>query len=160
MVYKPKKYEWRGFKYSLDANVAGAVVEEVERENGIVTPDAFLNKARADDSPIHSMFTWDDSVAAEKYRLQEARNIIRCLSVTIIKSDDAPKSYTAYVNIAEKKNEGKYLNINDAFEDDDTRSIVLGRALKELEAFANKYSLLEELEEVFTAINEFKEKIA
>lgn len=160
MVYQRKEYEWKHFQYSVNPNVVGGVIESIEERDGTVTPKALVDEARAENSPIHSMFTWNNEIAAERYRQQEARNVINCLSVKIIKSEDTPKIYKAFVNVSEHKNEGTYINVTDAFDDDRTRAIVLNRALKELESFANKYQSLEELQEVFTAINDVKEKIA
>ena len=41
-----------------------------------VTPQEVLEKARDENSELHKCFEWNDSVAAEKYRLQQARAII------------------------------------------------------------------------------------
>ena len=46
-------------------------------EEGRLTPDEVVNKARAKRSPLHQYFTWNNSKAAEKWRQEEARRIIR-----------------------------------------------------------------------------------
>lgn len=40
------------------------------------TPQQILEKARDESTELHKCFTWDDSIAAEKYRIQEARQIV------------------------------------------------------------------------------------
>lgn len=42
----------------------------LEMENdGRLTPAEVLEEARNPESPLHDQFTWDDTEAAEKYRL-------------------------------------------------------------------------------------------
>jgi len=40
-----------------------------------ISPQELLEKARNEDSELHKCFEWDDSVAAEKYRLIQARQM-------------------------------------------------------------------------------------
>ena len=43
------------------------------RLSGAVGPAELVERARASDSPVHHLFEWDDSVAGERYRLEQAR---------------------------------------------------------------------------------------
>lgn len=49
---------------------------------GRLTPKLVLNEARAPESPLHSRFEWDDSEAAEKYRLAQAHELIQSVKIT------------------------------------------------------------------------------
>jgi hypothetical protein len=42
-------------------------------KKGRITAHAVLDAARPESSPIHDCFDWDDSEAAEKWRLEQAR---------------------------------------------------------------------------------------
>jgi hypothetical protein len=53
-------------------------------QDGTLTPDAVLEAARPKGSPIHDLFTWDDKVAGARYRIEEARTVIRRVRVEII----------------------------------------------------------------------------
>ena len=64
MVYE-KKYSWRAGK-SVSAQVAGEVMEMIEKRDGELTKEAFLEESRPEDSPTHGLFEWDDAVASEK----------------------------------------------------------------------------------------------
>lgn len=44
---------------------------------GNLTPDAVVEAARPKAHPLHHRFEWDDSVAGHKYRLDQARALIR-----------------------------------------------------------------------------------
>lgn len=52
-----------------------ALLSELEalRTSGAVGPEQLVERARAADSPVHHLFEWDDSVAGERYRLEQAR---------------------------------------------------------------------------------------
>lgn len=55
--------------------------------DGQIAPDDVLAAAEPADSPIHDWFTWDDSVAGHRYRLGEAREIIKRVRVNYIQSE-------------------------------------------------------------------------
>ena len=43
---------------------------------GDFQPAAFLEEAADDDHPAHGWFTWDDSTAANAYRMQQSRDFV------------------------------------------------------------------------------------
>jgi len=46
---------------------------EALRVKGDVSPETLVDSARHSESPIHHLFEWDDTVAGERYRLEQAR---------------------------------------------------------------------------------------
>lgn len=55
-------------------------------KNGRITPDDLVAAATDEKSDGHSYFTWDDSVAGHKWRLEEARNLLS-VHVTVVRRD-------------------------------------------------------------------------
>jgi hypothetical protein len=53
-----------------------------------------------------------------------------------------------------QKKTGSYINFRSAFEDPDSRAVILANAKHELQVFRNKYNRLKELAKVFDAIDE------
>lgn len=49
-----------------------SILEQL-RLDGAVGPEQLVERARPGDSPIHHLFEWDDAVASERYRLEQAR---------------------------------------------------------------------------------------
>jgi len=49
----------------------------IREQYGQLTPAAIVDAARDEDHPLHGRFEWDDAVAGEKYRLAQARELIR-----------------------------------------------------------------------------------
>ena len=154
MVFNEKEYFWRnGYSPSIDANVVGAVCEEIETRDGKVTREAFLDASRSKDSATHNLFIWDDHVAAEKQRLDTARCIINHLSVTIKEPENKKTSVSAFVNVNTVKR-AKYINVVDALSKPETRETVLKHAISELQAHKAKYETLHELSGVYRAMDE------
>lgn len=49
----------------------------LQTEEGSLRPDDVVYAARDPDSILHTLFEWDDTLAAEKYRKNQARRLIR-----------------------------------------------------------------------------------
>jgi hypothetical protein len=54
-----------------------------------------LEAAKRKTSPLHPQFTWDNGKAAEEYRKQEARQLIRI----VVEVDEAGESLPAFVSV-------------------------------------------------------------
>lgn len=147
-------YKWKTYQYKVSADVVGKHFEELEKVTGNITSEIVLDSARNEDSPIHSLFEWDDSIAAEQYRLKQATTLICNLAVEI-ETDKKPIECRAFMEVTDQK-VGTFMNVQSAFENHDTRQIVLDRAKRELTMFKQKYKNLNELAKVFDAIDEFE----
>lgn len=71
--------EWRvkGI-YKADAQ---KVADEIGNDK--ITPQEMIEKARNEKSELHKCFEWNDTVAAEKYRLQQARIVLSMLMSSV-----------------------------------------------------------------------------
>ena len=56
---------------------------KLQDETGRLTPSLVLSAAKDPQNPLHKHFEWDDSVAARKYRIDQARALIRQVSLVI-----------------------------------------------------------------------------
>jgi len=148
-------YKWRFYNYPVDANVVGRALEEIEKEHGEVTAELLLKKATPKDSELHSLFTWENKKAAEKWRLHEARLIITAVATVYEENEEEPKVTRAFANVGTRQ-KGSFVTMAKALSDEESRAVVLKHALEELKAFESKYSTLTELSEVFTAIKALK----
>lgn len=50
-------------------------------KNGVLTPTLVVDSARSEKNPLHPAFEWRDPVAAEQYRLHQARSLIRAVKI-------------------------------------------------------------------------------
>lgn len=135
--------EWRikGI-YKADAQ---KVADEIGE--GKVTPQEVLEKAKDENSELHKCFEWNDTVAAEKYRLQQARAIIINLVYTPITKEEA--TVRCFHITTERCT---YQPTKQFLVQEDEYQSLLKRAKSELEAFKRRYHTLSELEQVFEAM--------
>lgn len=128
--------------YKADAQ---KVADEIG--SGQITPQEVLEKARDVNSELHKCFEWDDSIAAEKYRLQQARSIIINLVYAPKKEEEqSVRCFSLTSKVSTYQPTQQFLVQEDEYQ------TLLKRALAELEAFKRKYHTLAELEAVFEAI--------
>lgn len=117
-----------------------------------ITPEEVLERARSDKgSELHKCFEWNDGIAAEKYRLSQARQIIQLLIVKPDKGKENEPKIRVFQITTETNN---YQPIRLFIEQPDEYKALLQRAKDELQALKNRYKTLSELEKVFEAIDE------
>ena len=141
-------YKWKpGSHHKVNAQIAGEVCKALEEE-GRLTAEDLVEESRPEDAPLHDEFEWNDSIAAEEYRKQQARVVIATI-IEVVTPEVVPTR--AFFNIVHK--ESNYESIHAIITNEDKRKALLAKALSELHAFEVKYSTLLELEAVFTAID-------
>lgn len=147
---------WRpGARYKADAQKCADEIMEICDDIGSASPRDILEKARDDETELHKCFTWDDGVAAERYRLVEAGQIVRLLVVKHTEDESKPEPKPiVFQRIFYKTtdNEG-YKPVVQIMRKKDEYEAMLARAYSELQSFKNKYQMLSELETVFEAID-------
>lgn len=161
MVYE---YSWSGPQYAVSAEKVAKHLQKLEDEKGSVTREDFLESARSEESEMHKLFEWDDTVAAEKYRLRQATDIIHSIKITVVEEEKQPVRMNAFVipGYTEKQfgKKGGYINIRKATENVDTKDWLLQDARKNARWFMDKYRFIGELADVVKAIEGFLERTA
>lgn len=132
--------------YKADANLVAQEIMSIEN----ATPQNILEAAKNPDSELHKCFTWDNTIAAEKWRLYEARKVVCSLVIADKKNNQEPTN----IRILHKTNGNGYKPIQFIVQQKDEYQKLLERAFEELRAFKTKYSSLSELEEIMSLIDE------
>lgn len=130
-------------------------LEHIGQTNGgILRPADVVEFAKNPKTGLHSYFNWDDSKAAHAYRIIQAQKIIR-VTVEVLDDSESKKPQRVYVSLPSDRNEdgGGYRTLVSVMSDETKRSELLEYAKKEAMAFKRKYNELEELSEVFSAID-------
>ena len=144
------KWSATGTRFGADAQKCYEEIMGICDDFESATPQAVLEKARDESAELHKCFTWDDSIAAEKYRLTEARLVTRQL---VIKEVQVPKDRPEVRLFYKTDNESGYKPTQIIVRQEDEYKKLLARAYAELRAFKAKYSMLKELQEIFELID-------
>lgn len=128
----------------IDAQTAGDELERIRERDGKLETETVVEEARPRNAPLHPVFEWDDSVAAEEYRLWQARALVRSVEVAPEKKGEEPTP--RYVHIrANAEESGYYQSVEVAVRNPDEWA----SALSELSAKAvSAYKSFEALERV------------
>lgn len=134
-----KKFTFRNWASygGVDADVVGVTLETIEVRDGSIKPAAVVDAARPEESQIHPCFEWNDPIAAEEWRKQQARNLIRSVRVQYIDDSGAEatnpgfchvKAISAKVEKIQPERSG-YVSTARLLDDDD----LYERAMRELQ---------------------------
>lgn len=146
-------YEWKTRWRKVDANEAGKVFEKLEQTVGLTAANV-VEASRAKDAPLHNEFEWDDSVAGERWREQQARVMIADL---VIKVEEVPNAPTVRAFVKVEPVEPNYENIRTVVMSEDKTQALIEIAKGELESFKRKYRDIEEFSALFKEIDKIIE---
>ena len=95
-------------------NLSVEAVQElkaIESRAGKLTPEQVVNAAADEASALHSCFTWDDSEAAAKWRLDEAREIIRSVRIETVIEERTIRSVAYVHDPGQDTNDAGYISM-------------------------------------------------
>lgn len=135
--------------YKADPNL---VHNEIKSIGETFTCKQIVEKAKDRNTELHKCFEWDNEIAADKYRLQQAGLIIRNLVITRVEEEKEQKTpLRMFVSTGERT--GAYKPVKSVVRVQSEYENLLERAYSELRAFKNKYSMLKELDEILALID-------
>jgi hypothetical protein len=76
-----------GCRLTGSAQAVGERLEALRKKAAALTPELVLSDAKSTRSPLHRYFEWDDTLAAQKYRIDQAGDLIRSVQVTYLDID-------------------------------------------------------------------------
>ena len=122
-----------------EAQIIGETITKLK----VITPENIVNEAKAKSSPIHKFFEWDNSKAAEQYRLQQARDLTNHIIITIETNNEQIET-KAFHSVSEN---GKrfYVTSVEAISNDDYRLQLLKQMIKTMEGLLEQMKLFKSL---------------
>lgn len=156
---------WKpGSVHKVDPEKAYKEIERIRKRNkGEVSPQSVVEAAKVQKNPLHKEFEWDNKKAANKFRLEQARGLLRHLVVIREETASGRPTRLYEVDISDQEDPpqpNSYFSLEEMLSTPDGRMTVLCRAKKELIAFRNRYADLEELAGVFGAIDNLNDNAA
>jgi hypothetical protein len=153
----------KGYRVKGDPVTLEREMERVRKATGSKRTNAkdLVSAAANPKSPLHDEFEWDDAVCGHKYRLHQARYLMRAIVVTY-ETIPMGKAQTvriirtrAYTNPRPKgQSEGSDYSLTvDILDDAAMRAALLQEALLDIERFKNKYAILDEFADLLDQMN-------
>lgn len=137
-----------------------SIVDELmmikDMNNGLIDPVKVVEFARDPSTVLHNRFEWDDTEAAERYRIWQARSVIR-MELQVIEGEKKPKVARTFVSLLDDrraKGDRGYRAMLDVLSDEELRKSLLDEARRDMLIFRRKYDVLKELAGVFAAMDE------
>lgn len=138
------------------------ILDLAKQHDGEITPEIVLNEAKSPESPLHKQFCWDDSKAAEMFRLAQAAALIRRVKITYT-TDNKEIRVRAFVNVRPQINEdeepeeqakGVYVTLAKASSIESYREQMIKACRRDVEAFRTKYSAITEVSSIISSMNQ------
>lgn len=121
--------------------------------DGLLKPSEVVTFAKNPDTELHKHFEWDDSEAAGRYRIEQARGLIQRVWVTVLPNESV--THRAFVSLMPDRASagGGYRDIEGVMADPVKTKSYLETALSEFRALQRKYQSVEALAPVYSALD-------
>jgi hypothetical protein len=152
-------------EYKITEKITEKVVKEILniKEKKGLTAEEVLSQAQKKNSALHDFFTWDDSVAAEKYRLQQARILINEVKI-IVNTEE----YYAFENVNIKVNDSEteplettrqYFTRDEIISTPSLRQQIILRAYNNIIYWKKQYECYAEFQPIIEGIKRVEEQM-
>lgn len=112
----------------------------VRSQHGQLTPQLVVDTARDPQHPLHSRFEWNDAVAGEAWRRQQAHELIRKAKVVYREASDAEPEKSVRAFVAIRAEEGHVFDpVEEVAEDPFRRKLALADMEREWKALYRRY---------------------
>lgn len=117
-----------------------AELEQIKkRHGGKFGPQDVVEYARNPKTELHSRFEWDDKIAGEQYRIQQAMLIIRRLQITVVENESETIKIRAYSSLTNERGpDGSYRSTVQIISDDEMKAQLLDDKRRQLVGINNE----------------------
>jgi len=136
-----------------NAEIIGRELLRISKQQEIKPRMLWRDYARNPKNPLHKHFTWNDAMAAQKCRDDEARNILRAISIEDTELDIAPARM--FLSIADKGR--SYRRLDEILDSARLQQLMLEQAERDLRVFEDRYR---ELKDIVGIVKKAREKLS
>ena len=141
--------------YKVSAEDAGKELERIRQKYGSLKAEDVVTESKSKDSPLYSIFEWDNKKAADAWRVNQAKALIRNIVVNIEHKEMQCK-VRAFVSVADgPQAKASYVPINEASNNEYAKKYLMNCAKHDMECFTAKYRTLTELGEIISQMKLF-----
>jgi len=113
----------------------------IKNNISFILPADVVQMASDPESPLHRYFEWDDSKAAHSYRLQQARDLIASLEITVENAPDT--KVRLMVSVPSDRGKNGYRLFSEVLNDPDARESLLAEMISKVEYWKSQIQLLD-----------------
>jgi len=153
-------------EHELKDKARAEIKRMAKRRRGKITPQQVLDAARDEDSPLHPFFEWDDDEAAEKWRLMQARTLIKSVKVEIQTTTTKIKAVAFVRDPSKDSDDSGYVSVKSVKSDKDAQREILitefdraRSALKRARKLAMVFDLLDEMDTFIDQLDQMKTNV-
>lgn len=139
------KYKWNNVSFSANANKVGQELEIIEATTELTNFNILQYAKTHKSSELNKCFEWDNTIAGEKYRMQQANNILASISIVVTEEDEPVK---AFVNIKTHEEKRVFKSIVKVLENDEEYQQLLKKAERDFISYKDKYNKLVEMKDL------------
>jgi hypothetical protein len=147
----------KGTRTKTDPEAVHTELERIRGGDPLKLQDV-VDESKPKKAVLHPEFEWSNPTAANLWRLYEARKIVQSVEIVDEKSEKPYRAYEATIIPAtevEDAPERVFRPVEEIMADPDLRDELLGRAINDVLALKRRYSGLQELSQVFSAMDDF-----
>ena len=119
----------------------------IREQAGRLTPAVVVMAAAAEDHPLHGRFEWDDAVAGHKYRLSQARELIRVVREKYVDGNGSPESVRFFHAIPDEQGMA-YQPLDEVVENDIATKVLLQSMEREWRSLLKRYERFSEFRDM------------
>ena len=139
----------------FDAQDVGEELAAIREQHGFVKPEILVERAKPKRSKYHKAFEWDAETGAERYRLEQAKLMIRSVKVVYEDSKGEPAEVRAFTSIINPDGKGRiYIPTEEGMERRETRDEILMQCLSGLIRWRKRWAEYNELANVVELIDQ------
>lgn len=144
-------------KHANPQKIGEALAKISKAHGGRLKKQAVVDAARGNRShPVHLHLDWNDKIAGEKWRCEQASEIIRLIVRIRDDAADDGKADRAFLPIRDKEGYS-YRTVEDVLGSRDLQLALMQSALRDLQGFEARY---EELLDICALVREAREKLS
>lgn len=120
-------------------------LQAIYNDRGMLTPELVVDEARDEAHPLHARFEWDNAVAGEAWRREQAAQLIRSVRVKYAETSSGPRDVRAFVAMPQADSRSQqYEPVESVLADPIQRAILLRDMEREWKTFKARYSHMAE----------------
>lgn len=127
-------------------------LQAIYDQRGALTPALVVETAADANHPLHNRFQWDDAEAAAKWRLEQARQLIRSVKIVYREATEQEQRRTGRGYLSVRRENGPvYVPAAEVVADPFAKRLVLADMEREWKALVRRYREFAEFAEMVRA---------